>query len=63
MVRRDAALIIQLKYELQVGLRPDVSCKPDLTEAAFWSSGSQSNTQALLDDPCIHMAVDQLSSM
>lgn len=48
---------------VQVGLRPDVACKPDLTEAAFWNSGNQDNTQDLLDDPCIHMAVDRLTDL
>ena len=44
----------------QVGLTPEIACKPELTETSFWNSGQQESTEALLQDPCILLAAELL---
>ena len=44
---------------LQVGLRPDIACVPEVTEAEYWVSGSR-DADDLTQDPCIQIAQDTL---
>ena len=46
---------------LQVGLKPDILCKPESVETAFWQSGSQESS-SLKEDPCIEMAISALAT-
>ena len=47
---------------MQVGLQPDLTCVPEVTEAEYWVSGSR-DAEDLSQDPCIQMAQDKLTSM
>ena len=44
---------------LQVGLRPDIGCVPEVTQAEYWVSGSR-DADDLTQDPCIQIAQDTL---
>lgn len=44
----------------QVGLQPDIACKPDSIETSYWQSGSQ-EAGSLKDDPCVQMAISSLN--
>ena len=47
---------------MQVGIKPDVACIPEVTQAEFWVAGSR-NAEDLSQDPCIQMAQDKLAAM
>ena len=46
-------------FALQVGLEPDVLCKPEVTQVSIWSEGQQEGA-GFEDDPCIQQALRML---
>lgn len=49
-------------YVLQVGLQPDVACKPEVTSSEFFVAGSRA-AEDLLQDPCIKLASTELQKV
>ena len=49
----------RVHYALQVGLEPDVLCKPEVTQVSIWSEGQQEGA-GFEDDPCIQQALRML---
>ena len=50
------------EFDMQVGIKPDVACIPEVIQAEFWVAGSR-NAEDLSQDPCIQMAQDKLAAM
>ena len=45
----------------KVGLSPDVLCKPEVVEEAYYAGGLLAEG-SLLDDPCVNLALTRLTS-
>ena len=54
-MRHTGRLLVIGLHDLQVGLEPDVLCKPEFTQTSLWTEGLQEGA-AFGDDPCIQQA-------